>query len=368
MSEAIKSVKKVAVIMAGGSGERFWPLSRAQRPKQLLKLTSPDQTLLEEAVNRIAQSIPREDIFISTMPDLVEAIKEAGPNVPDENILAEPCKRNTAGCLCWVAAELRAKYGPDVNVAMAILTADHQIGAPELFLKQVDIALEAAVEFNSLVTIGIKPTRPETGYGYIEAGSPTSKDSVLMVDRFREKPNHLVAEEFLYSRRHYWNSGMFFWTISTFLGEMEKASPLHAQVTTSIAKSLAEGNKDEAEAQFKRLPNISIDYALMEKASRVLMVMGDFPWDDVGAWDALGRSREKDEHENVIEGNCIVLNSKDSIVVNEVEGKRMVVGVTGVEHLVVIVSEDAVLVTTKNSAQDVRWISRKLKEDGAPQV
>lgn len=362
----MKKSHRVAVIMAGGSGERFWPLSRQERPKQLLKLASSEATLLEEAIDRITPLIAPEDVYISTTTALAGPIRKAGLGLPPANVLAEPCKRNTAGCLTWVAAELLAKYG-DENVTMAVLTSDHQIGRPTRFRACVDAALKAAEREAALVTIGIKPTRAETGYGYVEVKETAGKGA-RRVARFREKPNHELALEFLESGRHYWNSGMFFWTIGTLLSELEQASPEHAEALRSIAEALRAGKKPAAEKAFEKLPDISIDYALMERSRNVCMVVSDFPWDDVGAWDALDRSRPHDEHGNVTEGAPVLVDTRESIVVNDVGEDKVAVGVVGLEKVVVIVSRDAVLVAAKDRAQDVRQIVKELKAKGKKQV
>jgi mannose-1-phosphate guanylyltransferase len=357
---------RVAVIMAGGSGERFWPLSREKRPKQLLPLASEKATLLEEAIGRVSSLIDPEHVYISTSRTLAGPIRKAKLGIPAENVLAEPCKRNTAGCLSWVAGELLARHG-DENVAMAVLTSDHKIEPAGKFRACVKAALTAAEKHDALVTIGIKPTRAETGYGYIELEKQAAPRTVAPVVRFREKPNPELAQEFLESGRHYWNSGMFFWRIGTFLREMADASPVHGDAMLRIAESLKKGNKTAAARAFESLPNISIDYALMEKSPNVTMVAGDFFWDDVGAWDAIERSRRCDEHHNVCEGGAVVIDTRNSIVINEA-GQKVSVGVLGMENVVVIVSGDAVLVVPKDRAQDVRQVVRELKSRGSRHV
>ncbi|CAN5384072.1 mannose-1-phosphate guanylyltransferase [soil metagenome] len=354
--------------MAGGSGERFWPLSRSNRPKQLLKLTSQTETLLEEAVNRILPLVSAENVFVSTSGPLREAIGAATTVLPAANVLAEPARRNTAGCLTWVAAELTARF-PGEEIVVAVLTADHLIGHPDRFRAKVSDALDAAESQHALVTIGIRPTRPETGYGYIEVGAEQTghPDALRAVERFREKPNLSQAEDFIADGHYFWNSGMFFWRISDYISEMQAASPVHADSIPAIVEAL--GARDAAAAQkaFEKLPDISIDYALMEKSRNVLMVEADFPWDDVGSWDALDRSRPQDKDGNVIEGAPVVIDTRSSIIVDE-SGGSIAVGVVGVEDLVIIVSKDAVLVVPKDKAQEVRHIARELKKRGNSQV
>lgn len=365
---AKKPVRRVAIIMAGGSGERFWPLSRVKRPKQLLCLTSDRQTLLEEAVERILPLIPADNVYIATSRILAPAIRAAGLPIPPENVLAEPAKRNTTGCLAWAAAQLVARY-PNQEISMAILTADHLIGEPARFRACVKGALVACEKDNALVTIGIRPTRPETGYGYIETGRRTrDRKGAVPVVRFREKPNLEQAEDFVASGRYCWNSGMFFWRVSTFLAQMEKASPDVAMLTQRMAEAVHGNQRRNAERFFEKLPDISIDYALLEKSPNVLMLEATFPWDDVGAWDALDRTRRKDADGNVVSGDPILVETRNSIVLNEAGGKQIAVGIVGVENLIVIVSKDSVLVVPKDKAQEVRLVARELKKRGAKQI
>ena len=368
---------RIAVIMAGGAGERFWPLSRQGRPKQLLRLTNPDQTLLEESIARIAPLIPAERIFIATARPLVEAIRAARTGAPPENVLGEPCKRNTAGCLCYAVARMLAKFGSEnaARVTMAVLTADHQIGATERFRAAVETAMTTAENERALATLGVVPTRPETGYGYIEIapeaaplpGGTEDQPPVFPVAAFREKPDQATAEEFIATGRFFWNSGMFFWRLDSFLEELGQAAPAHAEATRAIAEALTRGDEAAADQIFAGLSDISIDYALMEKARRVVMVRADFPWDDVGAWDALDRCFARDSGGNVTVGDPVLIDSRDCIVYNEPGSGRMAVAALGVKDLVIVVSEDAVLVVPKDRAQEVKKAVAKLKEKGAGQ-
>jgi mannose-1-phosphate guanylyltransferase len=367
---------RLGVIMAGGSGERFWPLSRYRRPKQLLKLASEDKTLLEEAVDRLLPMIPPERLFIATGEHLRESICEAGLLVPPENILAEPCKRNTAGCLAYVAAHCLHRFGARaVDTSLAITTADHRIGTPETFRQTVEVALKAVEEEPVLAIIGIQPTRADTGYGYIEIapdaprwGESIKALPVYRVERFREKPNRAMAEEFLGTGRFFWNSGMFFWRLSTFLMELERVRPGMTLAIREMAAALDRGDGASVRDVFKGLEDISIDYALMEHARHVVMARGDFPWDDIGSWDALGRVLGPDERGNIVVGDAVIIESKDCVVYNERGAERVAVGVLGVDGLVVVVAEDGVLVIPKERSQDVRQIVAELRERGAPQI
>jgi mannose-1-phosphate guanylyltransferase len=359
--------------MAGGSGERFWPLSRAHWPKQLLHLTSADQSMLAEAVSRLAPLIPPEHIYIVTGMHLVKPIREAGVGVPPENVIAEPCKRNTAGALSYAAAVLLANYGGDgSNLSMAVTTADHQIDDPDLFCRTVDAALTVAEQDDVLAIMGIAPSRPETGYGYIQVtdGAPSDLNGIAAypVKAFHEKPSREQAEEFIAAGRYFWNSGMFFWRISVFLDELLHASPKHAAAVAAMAEAQRQGDAAALRAEFERLEDISIDYALMERARRVQMVRADYPWDDVGAWTALDRTYPKDELGNVAVGDPVLIDCEDCIVYNDPGAAGMAVSVIGVQDLVVVTTKDAVLVIPKSRAQDVRHAVKELRDRGAGQL
>jgi len=370
----MSSMQRVAVVMAGGSGERFWPLSRRTRPKQLLKLTSHDQTMLDEAVARMAPLVPAEHIYVITGEHLVGPIKASGLAIPAENILAEPAKRNTAGALAYTAAALLARYGGDGSrISLAVTTADHDIREPDVFRRTVDAAMAAAEQEEALVTLGIVPTRPETGYGYIQIDrDSTSKIrnavAVTPVRAFHEKPSRERAEDFIAEGNYYWNSGMFFWRISTFLSELEQARPALAESVRKMAAAMAAKDDTTVRAEFDALEDISIDYALMEHAKRVAMARAEFPWDDVGAWTALDRSYAKDENGNVAVGDPVLSDVSDCIVYNDAGGDAMAVGVVGMNNVIVVVTHDAVLVLPKDRAQDVRHAVQELKKRNAKQL
>jgi mannose-1-phosphate guanylyltransferase len=367
---------RVAVIMAGGSGERFWPLSRHARPKQLLRLTHDSETMLSEAVTRLAPIIPPQDIYVATAAHLIEPIRQVRVGIPEDNFIAEPCKRNTAGCLALAAVRLLATYGvaPE-QLTMAVVTADHVIGDGARFSQSVAAALAAAEQHDALATIGIAPTRPETGYGYIRIEPDAARLEgfegdlhVYPVGAYVEKPDRARAEEFVRSGRYFWNSGMFAWKISTFLAELVRARPAMYAVVEAMRTAAASGDDAAVHRHFESLENISIDYALMERASKVVVVRGDFPWDDVGAWPALDRTRRRDSCGNVVHGNPVLIDCHDCIVYNEPGADATAVGVVGMRDVIVVVSEDGILVLPKDRAQDVRDVVRELKERQARQV
>jgi mannose-1-phosphate guanylyltransferase len=351
-------LKRLAVIMAGGAGERFWPVSRLSRPKQLLRLGRPDRSLLEEAVERAVPLVGKESIFISTGRAVEQPIRSSGA-VPEENVLVEPDKRNTLGALCWVAAKMLAAH-PDEDLSLAVLTADHRIHPAEAFRECVETALDIAEREDALVTIGIRPDRPETGYGYIEVEKGLVEGrGVYRVLSFREKPDLPTAKTFLEEGNYLWNSGMFFWTLRSFMRELEGAQPDAHRLTLGIVEALRAGNAEAAEREFSQLPNISVDFALMEKAKKVMVVASNFEWDDVGAWDALERTFATDASRNVAFGDAVLLDAQGCVVYNDSEA---FVSLMGVEDLLVVATADAFMVCRKGDAQRVREIVARLKE------
>lgn len=365
---------RTAVIMAGGTGERFWPMSRQALPKQMLAITESGETLLQEAVTRILPLLPEKQVFVATSLALRDIIAHGDERVPNGNVLAEPEKRNTSGAIAWAAANLMARYGEPESITMAILTADHLIGEHDAFRRTIDAAMSAAEHLDALVTIGVPPTRPDTAFGYIEPDmDATVLDiapgvDVRPVHRFREKPNQQTAEQFVSEGHYLWNSGMFFWRVSAFLEELEHASPELAVITRSMAGALREGKTSDAERFFSQIESISIDYALMEHARKVYVARSLFSWDDVGSWDAFGRARPLDEKGNVATGDPVLIDVEDSIVLNEAGTEKCAVGVVGLDNIVVITTGDAVLVVPKDRVQDVRKIVKELKARGAGQV
>lgn len=350
-----------AFIMAGGSGERFWPLSRLRRPKQLLRLTDPKLTLLEEAARRIEPLLGAGHVYVITGRHLEGPIRQAAV-VPPENVWAEPAKKNTLGALAWVAANLMAQGR--ASETLAILTADHKIADAEKFRQTVKLAMECAEQTQGLVTCGIVPTRPETGYGYVELDpSQPMQGGAARAAGFREKPDAETAQHFVESGRFLWNSGMFFWTVQAFLRELNHANPAAHEFTVEMANALSAGEPDLAEDLFLRLPSASIDFALMEKAESVFVVRGEFGWDDVGAWDALPRSLESDPNGNVFQGDCVVIDCANVVVYNE--NPSQTIAMVGVNDMVVVQTEDALLICPMDQAQRVKEIVERLKESNA---
>ena len=365
-------MKRVVVIMAGGSGERFWPLSRMKKPKQLLALTS-DKMMLEEAIDRVSEIIPSEDIFIITSEVLLNPIREALPKLPAQNIIAEPFKRNTAPCLALAAGFIAAKYANHVStdqISVSVLTADQEINPTEGFKNTVKKILDFVESNEAICTIGINPIRPETGYGYLETATAFKNLNIceiLPVKAFHEKPNIETAREYSKSGVHFWNSGMFFFRLDTFIKGMIKYLPEVGNKIVDIQSAYQNNTEIVFDSAFKgissvfeQFPDISIDYGLMEKYNNIYTANALFEWDDVGSWDALDRVKSRDENGNIIEGIEAIVDCNNSIFVNKTSGK-IAIGAIGLDDFVVVVTDDSVMICPKDKVQDVKKCVQKLK-------
>jgi mannose-1-phosphate guanylyltransferase len=340
-----------ALILAGGSGERFWPLSRQARPKQLLRLIS-NKTLLEETLARLEGFIPPERILILTNTEQESAVRKLLRNFPKENIVAEPAKRDTAAAVAlgtgWVAARDHA--------AIMVVIANRAA-----FQETLALAADAAEETSELVTIGIKPTWACPGFGYIEQGKPvhlrkrTDNDAIHRVLRFREKPNLDLAESFLRKGNFRWNAGMFVWSVPTVLREFNRQAP---ELADFISQVRAPGNFEKAlRERFSKLPRISFDYAIMERADRVLVVEASFDWDDIGSWRAVANYFEKDKQGNAAKRTVTAIDSSNNIVFEE-DGTT--VALLGVRDLIVVRTQDALLICHRHEAERIKEFIGKI--------
>jgi mannose-1-phosphate guanylyltransferase len=345
-----------ALILAGGSGERFWPLSRRNRPKQLLRLVS-ERTLLEETIARLDGFVPNERILILTNVEQEKAVRDLLKGFPKQNIIAEPAKRDTAAAVAlgagWVAAR-------DHSATMLAFPADHVIADRVAFQETMKTAAAAAEETGALVTIGIKPTWACPGFGYIEQGEAVrlrgeNKIAVHHVVRFREKPNVDLAESFLRKGNFRWNAGMFVWSVPTVLSEFNRHAPELADFISQV-RSPKDLEKILHE-RFAKLPRISFDYAIMEKADRVLVVEASFDWDDVGSWQAVARYFKNDEHGNAANTALIALESSDNVIFNDSE---TTVALLGVHNLIVVRTKDAILICHRHQAEKIKNLVGKL--------
>jgi mannose-1-phosphate guanylyltransferase len=345
--------------MAGGSGERFWPLSRKAKPKHLLKLAS-SKTLLEETVLRLKPLAPRpSNLLILTNHEQIPGIRKALPRFPKSSLIPEPAKRDTAPAAA-LATALALRNDP--NTVLALLPADALIGKHPVFRAQLAAAARAAHSSPSFVTLGIKPSYPSTGFGYLHLGSKTIPQvkggPFLHVRRFVEKPSLAKAKSYLKSRQYAWNAGIFVWKASTFLAEARRQQPTLARFIEKFPKrgSYASYLKRE----FPKLPKISVDYALMEGAQSVLALKASFPWDDVGSWSALPSHLPTDKKGNTFRGNVLSLDCRNTLAL--AEGGRPIT-LLGTENLVVVDTPDALLVCPKDRVQEVKRLMALLPKD-----
>ena len=350
MSSLIALPRLCVFIMAGGSGERFWPASRTATPKHLLRLLG-EETLLEQTVRRFEGIVPLEQIFVLTNVAQLESTKAAIPFLPIANIIAEPAKRDTAPAAA-LATGLALRHRPDAIVAL--FPADAMIHDTATFQTQVAEAAAYAGEHSSIITFSITPNQPSTGFGYLQLGSElkaTDATRFVTVERFVEKPDAARAQEFFDGKRHGWNAGMFLWQGALFLDECRKQQPELAEFILALEKA------PEVEAflaqAFPTLPKISVDYAIMEHAGSVVAAIAKYDWDDVGSWMALPSHLGQDASGNTIKGSVITLDAHRNIVV---AGKRTV-ALCGVNDLVVVETEDAILVCHKDAVQKIKNLS-----------
>ncbi|ARA93341.1 mannose-1-phosphate guanylyltransferase [Rhodothermaceae bacterium RA] len=342
-----------AVIMAGGIGSRFWPKSRRARPKQFLQVFG-EQTLIQNTVARLQGLIPPERCFVVTHERYVEQTRDQLPALPAENILAEPISRNTAPCITYAAVKLLAQ---DPDATMVVLPADHVIPNVRQFHEVLHVAIEKAQEPGAIVTIGITPTHPATGYGYIQfEGSLDPSDPApraYPVRTFAEKPDQETAERFIDSGDFLWNSGMFIWRADTILDQVHTHLPEAYDAFRLVQDALGTDREPEAVAEaFQKSPSTSIDYGVMEHADHVYVVPGAFGWSDVGDWRAVYDLSDKDDHGNVLRGNAIVHDASRCLVHAE---DRLVV-LIGIHDVIVVDTDDAVLICNRDNTQQVRNI------------
>ncbi len=347
------------VIIAGGKGERFWPFSRLKKPKQLLPIVS-EKTMLEETIERLEGLVDIKDIFISTRKELVEPIKEVLKGFTDENFIAEPMPKDTAAAIGYAVTVINKKSPGSV---VAILPADHTIKEKEIFQQDLTIAANIAKDTGCLITFGIKPSRISTGYGYIEIGeiiNDTYENPAYEVKCFKEKPDYPTAKMYVEKGNYVWNSGMFVWTTTSIFEAFEKYMPELFEGLMQIQDALdTEKEEDITREVFEKLPKISIDYGIMEKADNVLCVKARYTWDDVGAWSALERIFKKDENGNVINSLWKGKETKNSIIVSD---DALIVTI-GINNLIIVKSKNALVVMDKSKEQEIKKIVEEISKD-----
>jgi len=356
-----------AVIMAGGGGTRFWPWSREKTPKQLLPIIS-SRTMIEETVSRLSPFVPPQRIFIVTSRSQITKIRQALPNLPSENFLVEPVGKNTAPCLGLAAFYLRQI---DPEGVMVVLPADHFIGEQKKFLNTLQVAAAFASREDFLVTLGLKPTAPETGYGYIQKGELLRRVKgieIFKAKAFREKPSPEIALAYLREGSYLWNSGMFVWRVEIFLKALEKCLPELYREMAILPEIWGTAQERRILPKiYARCPAISVDYGVMEKASNVAMIQAHFSWDDVGSWSALWKISAKDARDNVFlakeengRGKILALDSMGCLI----RAEKNLIAVLGMKDTIIVEAGGSILVCPKDKSQEVRQILAQIKEKG----
>lgn len=343
----------IAVIMAGGSGTRFWPLSKESKPKQYLQLFS-DKTMLRKTVERLYPLIGPEKIYIVSTASQKELIRENVPEIPEENLIVEPVGRNTAPCIALSAVYLAGKYSPQEN--MLVLPSDHVIIEQDVFLASLKQASEAA-DKGYLVTFGIKPDYPATGYGYIESGEALDKNT-YKISNFKEKPDYKTAKSFLDAGNYYWNSGMFMWNLGTIIESFQQYAPSIIEPVFDIVDLYNKKETDQSIGKlYADIPKQPVDVAIMEKSTKGVVIPVNYHWSDVGSWRAVSELQEKDKNNSTLPEKSIVIQSED----NYVHSKKLI-ALIDVNDLIVVETDDALLIADKASAEKVKDVVETIKK------
>jgi len=348
------------VIMAGGTGTRFWPKSRSRIPKQFLEFASPE-SLLQATKRRLNQLADREQIFVVTNRRYVNRVLEQLICLPASNVIVEPLRRDTATCIGLATIKLSTL---DPEGVMVIVPSDHYVADEQEFLRTLRWGAEAAARRDSIITLGITPTAPRTGFGYIEQGDFIEEYpgglSAYKAVRFTEKPELPTAVEYLKSGRFFWNSGIFICRVSVMLNAIQSHMPKLARSLDKIKMAIGtEDEKDIIKKEYRDMEKISIDFGIMEKAGNIEVIPCDFGWDDVGSWSVLDNMLIKDNHGNAVKGQFISLDTRNCII--DSDGNRLVATI-GVEDLVIVNTKDVVLICRKERDQDVKELVKKVKE------
>ncbi len=353
-----------AVIMAGGSGTRFWPLSRTDRPKQFLPIVG-GKTMIEETVARLQPFLPFEAIYTISDKRQAAAIRTLLPGLKAANVLVEPAGRNTAASLILATASL---YLRNPRTVVFALPADHLITRPARFIGKLRAAAEMAAEKDVIVTFGVPPTYPSTGFGYIQFSArkrgKAAGEFFYPVLKFKEKPKLTQARRFLARGNHAWNSGMFVWRADVFARKLEESAPHFYPFWQRVLRALERKGRSGLAAVFREIPATSIDYALMEKAAGVLMVKGDFGWSDVGSWASLAGLWPRDAAGNALRGKAELVGSRDCLV----HSPRRLAAVVGLSDVIIVDTEDALLVCSKKADQRVKEVIENLKKKGREEI
>lgn len=354
----MKNKNHYVAIMAGGVGSRFWPMSKSSYPKQFLDILNTGRTLIQSTYDRFADFIPEENIYVVTSREYMEIVKQQLPNLPAENILGEPERKNTAACVAYISFKLK-KMNPKANLIVA--PSDHLIGDLDLFEETCLKALDYTESHEAFVTLGIQPNHPNTGYGYIQKSLESKQEGIFQVKRFTEKPDRETAKKFLKSGDYFWNSGIFIWRaeeiVHAFWEHVKHIYDLFEEALPALNTPEEDAAIEKAYAECR---SISIDYAVMEKAENVFVIPSYFQWNDLGTWNSAWENFSKDESLNASNSKSTILVDSKGCLVHSNEDKLMVIG--GLEDLIVVNTPEALLICKKENEQQIKEYVARVKE------
>ena len=344
------------VIMAGGVGSRFWPMSTQEKPKQFIDVLGCGRTFIQLTFDRFKGVVPPENVWVVTSANYFDIVKEQLPEIPESNILLEPCRRNTAPCIAYVSWRIK-KNNPKAN--LIISPSDHIVLDTEEFKRVINSALDFTSDSDAIVTLGMKPTRPETGYGYIQADLSTASlrnNNIFRVDAFKEKPNLETAKVYVSQKEYFWNSGIFVWNVNTIVNALRLYQTDFAEIFESLMPYLGTSSEQEMiNEKFPLCNNISIDYAVMEKAEEIFVYPANFGWSDVGTWGSLQTIVDKDVRGNALVGDNIKVYETQNCIIHTTEEKKVVV--QGLDGYIVAEKGDTLLICKLSEEQRIKEFS-----------
>src|ERR1043165_4741310 len=346
-------------IMAGGIGSRFWPMSRTAYPKQFLDILNTGKTLIQQTYDRYKKLVPEENIFIITSAEYVSIVKQQLPQIKEENILGEPSRKNTAPCVAYISFKLLKK---DPEATLVVAPADHMVTEPNEFIKTSKKALDFVDHINAFVTLGIKPTYPNTGYGYIQHDTTAAAPDIYKVKTFTEKPNLEIAQTFISSGDFLWNAGIFIWKVKNIITAFEKYLPEMYEVFVSEKEKFnTEEEKEAIEQIYPQCTNISIDFGIMEKADNVYIIPSSFGWSDLGTWNSAWENMERDYLGNAVAGKNVMVIDATKCMVHADNGNLIVL--QGLDDFIVVDTKDALLICKKDKEQEITEFVAEVKRN-----
>lgn len=341
------------IIMAGGIGSRFWPISTKEYPKQFIDILGCGKTLIQETVERFKDLCPVNNIWVVTSKNYKDIVKEQIPSIPESNILLEPCRRNTAPCIAYATWKI-LKQNNDANII--VTPSDHNVADKETFRRVISEALEFIKDKDAILTIGIKPTRPDTGYGYIEAKMSNGNTGISRVESFKEKPDLETAKEYILKDNFFWNSGVFIWNVQTITNAIKRYEPKIGEIFEQVTPVLGTPKEQDAINEcFPQCRNISIDYAVLERATNVYVIPGDFGWSDLGTWDSLYNYLEHDENKNVSVDSKTTIDKSTNCIIHARSEKEIII--IGIDNCIIAEHDGKLLICKKDEEQSIKKLT-----------